>query len=123
MDGLCMETKMSDTPFTDQNSWYGEYVKKSSPVVFASQVRELERNFLAMSYRAKFAECDMEKAHKVLDQIGLPRVQPNGLLPYSIVGRLNLLMHNVEHNRHLEAATPLEGVRVDGPVGPQREGE
>jgi hypothetical protein len=84
---------MSSTPFTDANEWYGGYVRKCAPVVHASKVRELEEATNDLSIRAQMAEGEIGRAHNVLDCLGVPRLQGNGL-PYSLEGRLRIMRPN-----------------------------
>lgn len=81
---------MSDTPRTNAAAWYGGYVRKKHPVVFATLSREIERDYLDAFIKARCAEREIEEAHRVLDELGVTRLQPSGL-PYSIVGRLRVL--------------------------------
>ena len=84
-----------NTPFTDAWEWYGDYVRKCAPVVHASKVRELEIASNDLSIRAQMAEGEIARAHRVLDDLGAPRLQENGMT-YSIEGRLRIMRPNVE---------------------------
>ena len=90
------------TPFTDSNAWYGGYVSKKYPMVFASKVRELEESHNDLSTRAQMAEGEIDRAHTVLDGLDVPRLQENGL-PYSLEGRLRVMV----------TSTPPLAVRLD----------
>ena len=82
------------TPFTDANSWYGGYVPKAHPMVMASKVRELERASYEHATQSRHAALEIEDAHRQLDKLGAPRVQPSGL-PFSLIGRLRAMGSNV----------------------------
>jgi hypothetical protein len=94
-----------NTPFTDANAWYGEYVRKSAPVVHASKVRELEEASNDLSIRAQMAEGEIERAHRALDDIGAPRLQENGLT-YSLEGRLRVMRPNQALDGRTERQEP-----------------
>ena len=81
------------TQFTDAHSFYGEYIRKSEPVVRASFARILESERNENSMRMQMAEGEIQRAHRVLDELGAPRSQPSGF-PYSLEGRLRNLRHN-----------------------------
>jgi len=77
--------------FTENNSWYGGYVRKDAPMVPAAKVAELESETNDLALRAQDAEGQIERIHRMLDVIGIRRLQGNGL-PYSAEGRLRMLL-------------------------------
>ena len=79
------------TPFTDRNMWYGRYVKKSSPVVSAVLVRQFERDHYDQTADGRIARGEIGRAHSMLDDLNVPRLQPNGL-SLSLEGRLRHLL-------------------------------
>ena len=80
---------------TEAHAFYGEYIRKSEPVVRATLARMLEIERNENSTKAQFAEGEVQRAHETLDELGAPRLQPSGF-PYSLVGRLKNLRHNVK---------------------------
>ena len=89
-----------DTPFTNARAWYGEYVRKSYPVIFASEARVLERENNENATRLHISNLEIEEAHRQLDTMGVPRLQQSGL-PFSLVGRLRQL-HAPHKNQQQE---------------------
>jgi len=81
------------THVTEAHAFYGEYIRKSEPVVRASLARMLESERNENSTRAQFAEGEIQRAHELLDAMGAPRFQPSGFR-FSLVGRLMNLGHN-----------------------------
>ena len=78
------------TTVTDRHAFYGVYICKATPVVHASLARMLERERNELSTRLQIAEGEIERAHRVLDEIGVPRLQLSDL-SYSLEGRLNFM--------------------------------
>lgn len=80
-----------NTPITDAYAWYGGYVTKRFPVLDASKAREIERSYMEANERARCAEAAIEDAHRLLDELGAPRLQPSGM-PFSVAGRLRAVL-------------------------------
>lgn len=78
------------TPISDYNAFYGKYVSKKEKAVPLSIARELEREGNEHKTRARIAMGDIERAHRELDNMGVPRNQRDDppYFPLSLAGRI-----------------------------------
>jgi len=78
------------TPISDYNAFYGRYVSKKEKAVPLSIAKEIERESNEHETRARIALGDIERAHRELDNLGVPRNQRSEppYFPLSLVGRI-----------------------------------
>lgn len=79
------------TPISDHNAFFGRYISKKEKAVPLFVARELERESDKHATRAGIALGEIERAHKELDKIGVPRNRKNTPFPLSLAGRIRLL--------------------------------
>lgn len=89
------------TPISDYNSFYGRYVSKKERAVPLFISREIEHLYMEELTKCRIALGDIERAHRELDNIGLPRNQRNAPhFPLSLAGRIRgLKVANKSLNR------------------------
>ena len=77
------------TQISDYNAFYGRYVSKKEKAVPLSIARDMERACNEHATRARVAMGDIERAHRELDKIGVPRNQRHApQFPLSLAGRI-----------------------------------
>jgi len=77
------------TPISDYNFFYGKYVTKKEKAVPLSISRKIERLYMEESTKCRIALGDIERAHRELDTIDVPKYQKNTLqFPLSLAGRI-----------------------------------
>jgi len=76
-------------PTSDYNAFYGRYVSKKEKAVPLSIARDIERNYREEATKYRIASGEIDRAHKELDIIGVPRNQKNTpQFPLSLAGRI-----------------------------------
>jgi len=85
------------TPISDYNAFCSRYVTKKEKVVPLSISREIERDYMEESTKARIALGDIERAHKELDNLGVKRNQRNTpQFLFSLAGRIRYI--NITNN-------------------------
>jgi len=77
------------TQISDYNAFYGRYVSKKEMAVPLHVSRKIEKEMHEESTKCRIALGDIERAHRELDIIGVPRNQKNTpQFPLSLAGRI-----------------------------------
>ena len=83
------------TPISDANAFYGRYISKKKKAVPLSVSREIERSYMEESAKNRIALGDIERAHRELDAIGVPRNQKNTpRFSLSLAGRIRTIKNS-----------------------------
>jgi len=80
------------TPTSDYNAFSGKYITKKEKAVPLYISRGIERLYMEKSTKCEIKNGEIERAHRELDIIGVPRTQKNTpQFPLSLAGRIRTI--------------------------------
>lgn len=79
------------TPISDYEAFYGKYVSKKIKAVPLPIAQKIERLYIEESTKCRIAFGEIERAHKALNIVGIPRKQANSPFSLSLAGRIRTM--------------------------------